>query len=183
MDTLLDHAQEEVTPLGEWALTPMGHCKPKEEYPKVIVSTNHLEIIRFIRGLPLAWLPKPTKSCSDLLYEAERSMYTLRALTGQSRDNSWPPVKGENAESTMTWALNGVELEWSGVLGFRTTLESLGPNSRQAGLMERACRSPTRFTVANDNSRAVLYERDLRLVDCNGSNGGHLKALSTVGKF
>ncbi len=110
MDTLLDHAQEEVTPLGEWALTPMGHCKPKEEYPKVIVSTNHLEIIRFIRGLPLAWLPKPTKSCSDLLYEAERSMYILRALTGQSRDNSWPPVKGEYAESTMTWALNGVEL-------------------------------------------------------------------------
>ncbi len=63
------------------------------------------------------------------------------------------------------------------------TLESLGPNSRQAGLMERACKSPTRFTVANANSRKVLNERDLRLVDYNGSNGGHFKALSTVGKF
>ncbi len=61
-------------------------------------------------------------------------------------------------------------------------MESLGPNSRQAGLTERACRSPTRLTDASANSRAVLNECDLRLVDCNGSNGGPFKALSTVGK-
>ncbi len=33
----------------------------------------------------------------------------------------------------------------------RMTLESLGPNSRQAGLTERACRSPTRLTDASAN--------------------------------
>ncbi len=109
MDIPLDHAQEEAMPLVEWALTPMGHCKPKEEYARVITSTNHLEILCFVTGRPLAWLPKLTKSCYDLLYEAERSMYTLRALTGQSRDNSWSPVEGESTESAMTWALNGVE--------------------------------------------------------------------------
>ncbi len=83
-----DHAQEEAMPPVEWALTPMGHCKPKEEYARVIASTNHLEILCFVTGLPLARLPKPTKSCSDFLYRAKRSMYILRALTGQSRDNS-----------------------------------------------------------------------------------------------
>ncbi len=170
-------------PLGEWALTPMGHCKPKEEYPKVIVSTNPPRNYLLHKRATFSVVTEADKKLFWSLYEAERSMYTLRALTGQSRDNSWPPIKGENAESTMTWAS-----EWSGVdhwaiLGFRTTLESLGPNSRQAGLMERACKSPTRFTVANANSRKVLNERDLRLVDYNGSNGGHFKALSTVGKF
>ncbi len=44
MDTPLDHAQEEAIPLMEWALTPKVHCKPKEEYARVILSTNHLEI-------------------------------------------------------------------------------------------------------------------------------------------
>ncbi len=72
----MDHAQKEALPLVEWALTPMGHCKPKEEYARVIASTNHLEILSFVTGLPLARLPKPTKSCSDFLYEAKRSMYT-----------------------------------------------------------------------------------------------------------
>ncbi len=109
MDTLLDHAQEEEMPLVEWALTPMGHCKHTEEYASVIASTNHLEMLCFVTGRPLARLPKLTKSCYDFLYEAERSMYTLRALTGQSRDNSWSSVEGESAESAMTWALNGVE--------------------------------------------------------------------------
>ncbi len=87
----------------------MGHCKPKEEFARVIVSSYHLEILCFITGLPLARLLKLTKSYSDFLYEAGRSMYTLSALTGQSRDNSWPPVEGECAESAMTLALNGVE--------------------------------------------------------------------------
>ncbi len=88
MDTPLDHAQEEVMPPVELVLTPMGHCNPEEKYANVIASTNHLEIICFLTSLP-----KPTKSCSDFLYEAEHSMYTLRALTGQSRD-SWLPVGG-----------------------------------------------------------------------------------------
>ncbi len=48
MDTPLDHAQEEAMSLVEWALTPMGHCKPKEEYARVIASTNHLEIPYFV---------------------------------------------------------------------------------------------------------------------------------------
>ncbi len=108
MDTPLDHAQEEVMPLVEWALTPMGHCNPKEEYANKIASTNHLEIICFVTGPPLTQLLKPTKSCSDFLYETEHSMYTLKALTGQSRD-SWLPVGGRNVERIMTWALNGVE--------------------------------------------------------------------------
>ncbi len=108
MDTPLDHAQNESMSLVEWALTPMGHCNPEEEYAKVITSTNHLEILCFITGPPLARLPKPTKSCSDFLYEAERSMYILRDLTGQSRDSRLP-IGGKNAESVITWALNGVE--------------------------------------------------------------------------
>ncbi len=74
MDTLPDHAQEDVMPLAEWALTPMGNCNPKEEYANVIASTNHLEILCFVTGPPLAWLPKQTKSCSDFLYKAERSI-------------------------------------------------------------------------------------------------------------
>ncbi len=106
MDTPLDHAQDEAMPLVEWALTPMGHCNPKEEYANVIASTNHLEIICFVTGPPLAWLPKPTKDV--LNFCTERSMYILRALTRQSRD-SWLPVGGKNTESVMTWALNWVE--------------------------------------------------------------------------
>ncbi len=85
-------------PLVEWALTPMGHCNTEEEYANMIASTNHLEILCFTKGPPLAWLLKPTKSCSDFLYEAERSMYILRALKGQSRD-SWLPDGGEKAET------------------------------------------------------------------------------------
>ncbi len=74
MDTPLDHAQEEAMPLVEWALTPMGHHDPTKEYANVIASTNHLKIICFVTGPPLAQLPKPTKSCSDFLNEAERSI-------------------------------------------------------------------------------------------------------------
>ncbi len=37
-------------------------------------------------------------------------------------------------------------------------MESLGPNSRQAGLTERACRSPTRLTNVSASSRAVFNE-------------------------
>ncbi len=93
-------------PPVEWALTLMGHCNPKEEYPNGIASTNHLKTLCFITGPPLVQLPKPTKSCPYFLYEAEHSMYTFRALTGQRRD-SWLPVGGKSTESAMTWALNG----------------------------------------------------------------------------
>ncbi len=62
---------------------------------------------------------------------------------------------------------------------FRTTLD---PNSRQAGLVESACRSPTRLTDASASSRAVFSESDRRSVDCSGSKGGPFKALSTVGR-
>ncbi len=110
-------------------------------------------------------------------------MYILGALTGPSRD-SWLPVGGKNAENVMTWALNGVEstLGTSPSIGFRTTLESLGPNSRQTGLAERACRSPIRLTDASANSMAVFNESALRLEDCNDSNGGPSRILSTIGK-
>ncbi len=43
MDTPLDHTQDEAMPLVEWALTPMGHCWPKEEYSSVIASIIHLD--------------------------------------------------------------------------------------------------------------------------------------------
>ncbi len=88
-------------------LTPIGHCKPKEEYARVTASTNYLEIPCFVTGPPFARLPKPTKSCSDFLYEAECSIYTLISLTGQSSDSSWLPVESGSVESATTWALNG----------------------------------------------------------------------------
>ncbi len=40
----------------------------------------------------------------------------------------------------------------------------------------------TRLTDGSANSRVLLNESTLRLMDCNGSNGGPFKALSTVGK-
>ncbi len=150
--------------LVEWALTPMGHCNPEVEYANVIASTNHLEILCFVTRPPLAQLLKPTKSCSDFIYEAERSMYILRALTGQSRD-SWLSVGGGgNVEKVIIWALNEVEitLGTEPSLVFRTNLESLGPNSRQTGLTKRACRSPTRLSDASANSRPVFNESTLK---------------------
>ncbi len=74
MDTPLEHAQEKAMPLVEMALTPMGHRDPTEEYANVIASTKHVEILCFVTGPPLAWLPKPTKSCSDFLDKAECSI-------------------------------------------------------------------------------------------------------------
>ncbi len=72
--------------LVEWALTPMGHCNPKEEYANVIAFTNHLEILCFVTELPLARLLKPTKA--------------VLTFWGGG---------GGCVESAMTWALNGVE--------------------------------------------------------------------------
>ncbi len=43
MDTHLDHVHDEAMPLVEWALTPMGHSWPKEEYASLIASIIHLD--------------------------------------------------------------------------------------------------------------------------------------------
>ncbi len=112
-------------------------------------------------------LPKPTKSCSDFLYEAERSIYTLRAPTGQSRDSFWLPVKRGSAESAMI----GVESTYITQPCFQDDLGVVRPKF-QAGLMDRACISPIRLTDASASSRAFFNDSALRLVDCNGSNGG-----------
>ncbi len=72
MDTPLDHAQDEAMPLVEWALTPMGHCWPKEEYASIIASIIHLDSLCFVNGDPLVRPPKHTKSCSECLKGAER---------------------------------------------------------------------------------------------------------------
>ncbi len=93
-------------PLVEWA--PMGHCNPKEEYANVSIHKPPRNSLLRNRAIFSA-VTEANKKLFLLLYEAERSMYTFRALTGQSRD-SWLPVGGgESTESAMTWALNGVE--------------------------------------------------------------------------
>ncbi len=65
---------------------------------------------------------------------------------------------------------------------FQDDLGVIRPNSRQVGLIESACRSPTRLTDASASSGAVFSESDRRFVDCSGSKGGPFKALSTVGR-
>ncbi len=60
-------------------------------------------------------------------------------------------------------------------------LELLGPNSRQEGLTDSACRSPIRFTEASASSRAVFNIREQTSTDCSGSKGGLFGALNTVG--
>ncbi len=74
MDTRLDHAQDEAMPLVEWALTPMGHGWPKEEYASLIAPIIHLDSLCFVTGDPLVRPPKHNKSCSDCLKGAERSI-------------------------------------------------------------------------------------------------------------
>ncbi len=48
-------------PLVEWARTPMGHCRPKDEYASETASTIHLKSLCFVTGRPLARLPKLTE--------------------------------------------------------------------------------------------------------------------------
>lgn len=50
MDTPLDQAQDEAMPLVEWALTPIGHCRPKEECASEIATTIHLDGLCFMTG-------------------------------------------------------------------------------------------------------------------------------------
>ncbi len=74
IDTLLDHAQDKAMPLVKWALTPMGHCWPKEEYASVIEPIIHLDSLCFVTGDHLVRPPKHINSCSDCLKGAERSI-------------------------------------------------------------------------------------------------------------
>ncbi len=108
MDTPLNHAQEEAMPLVEWALTPMGHCNPKKEYANVIAFTNHLEIICFV-----------TRATFSMVTEANKMLFWLSVRGRMLNVYSQGPDRaeqgllaalgGRNAESVMTWALNGVE--------------------------------------------------------------------------
>ncbi len=166
MTTQLDHAQDEAMPLVEWALTLMGYCNAEDEYANVIASTNHLEILCFVTGPPLARLPEPTKSCSDFCTRQSAQCIFSGPWRGRAGTAGCPLGGG------MWKALwPGLWTEWKPSLGFR------GPNSRQTGLTERACRSPTRLTDASANSRAGFNESTLRLEDWNGTN-----RVSTVGK-
>lgn len=45
MDTLPDYVHEEVILLVEWALTPIGHCSPKEAQANAIASTTLSEVL------------------------------------------------------------------------------------------------------------------------------------------
>ncbi len=65
-------------------------------------------------------------------------------------------------------------------LFFKSTLESLGPNSRQAGLIEGAYRSLTRLTNAKPVAGRFSSTGFLKFVDCSGSNGEPLRALRTI---
>ncbi len=58
IDTPLDHAHDEAMPLVEWARTPMGHCRPKDEYASVTASTIHLESLSIILSYPLSIRPE-----------------------------------------------------------------------------------------------------------------------------
>ncbi len=120
MDTPLKHTQYEAIPLVEWALTPMGHSLPKEEYASLIASIIYLDSLCFVTVAPLVRPPKHTKSCSDCLKGAERS-------TGQSRFKPWPCSEGGSTERVIICALNGVEsiLGMKPCLGFRMILESI----------------------------------------------------------
>ncbi len=83
--TPLNHAQDKAMLLVEWALTPMGHSWPKEEYASLIASIIHLDSLCFVTGDPLVRPLKHTKSCSDCLKGAEHSIYIFNDLTGLRR--------------------------------------------------------------------------------------------------
>ncbi len=57
-DTPLDHTQDEAMPLVDWALTPMGHSWPKEEYASLIALIIHMDSLCFVTGDPLGAAPK-----------------------------------------------------------------------------------------------------------------------------
>ncbi len=62
--SVIDTPLDEAMPLVDWACTPMGHCRPKEEYASLTASMIHLESLCFMTGCPLARILKLTKSCS-----------------------------------------------------------------------------------------------------------------------
>ncbi len=62
MDTPLDHAHDEAMTLVEGAPTPMGHCRPKEEYASMTASTILLESLCFVPDALLARLPSQQRA-------------------------------------------------------------------------------------------------------------------------
>ncbi len=78
MDTPLDHAQEEAMPLVEWALTPMGHCKPMEEHTRVIAPTNHININCFVTGLSFNITKHTIKSHNKIAKQKEISKNKIK---------------------------------------------------------------------------------------------------------
>ncbi len=59
---------------------------------------------------------------------------------------------------------------------FQDDLGVVRPEFQAAGLIESACRSPTRLTDASASRRAVFSESDRKFVDCSGTKGGPFKA-------
>ncbi len=90
--------------------------------------------------------------------KAECLMYTLRALTGQSRDNSWPPVeggkRGKGYDLGSGWS--GEHLRYITQPWIQDDLGVVRPEFQASSVDERACKSPTRLTDASANSRSVL---------------------------
>ncbi len=83
MDTPLDHAHDEAMPLVEWARTPMGHCRPKEEYASMTASTIHLESLCFVTGCPLVRVTEANKE----LFRMPKRGGTLK-VDSQSSDRA-----------------------------------------------------------------------------------------------
>ncbi len=81
-------------PLVEGALTPMGHCKPMEEYARVIASTNHLEILCFVTGLPLVRLPKRQKAVLISCMRQNTQCIPSGSWRGRAGAIPGPPSKG-----------------------------------------------------------------------------------------
>ncbi len=93
IDTPLEHAQEEAMPLVKWALTPMGHCNPKEEYANVMASTNHLEILCFVTAHELPSLPlyafPPVALLPQVLRRVRKQRHKLILIAPLWRNQPW----------------------------------------------------------------------------------------------
>ncbi len=71
MDTPLDHAHDEAMPLVEWARTPMGHCRPKEEYASSIHYPLRESLLR--DRMPFGAVTEANKELFHTPKGAERS--------------------------------------------------------------------------------------------------------------
>ncbi|KAK3521748.1 hypothetical protein QTP70_016244 [Hemibagrus guttatus] len=122
-----------------------------------------------------ATLPKQTSRQEDLRYELERWTQVLRALTRQSKCSfscsvdSWG---GGQKACKMTG-----QQAILGTLGTYLTmwctiaLDITGSNSKQVGLTDRACRSPTLLREAKAKNRAIFRVRNYSEADSMGSKG------------